>query len=173
MRHWPPLHLQSPLGPVLLCLHGNAPCLLPGLPLVGTSFSHLLLSGGVGQCHGCQRLSPLPPPLLPTGSLCLYVLPGKAGRGTICRGDTWTVFSPVPFPQRRGSDSRPFPRTAHPCLPQQVSLDRPTLPCPCSRKGLSAPVGLVSLLGMLLPDACHAVALGVLGTLEGCVGARV
>lgn len=57
-----PSYLQSPRGPVPLCLHGNAPRLLPGLPLVGTSFRHLL-SGewdgatAAGGSHACPRPS--------------------------------------------------------------------------------------------------------------------
>lgn len=160
-------------------------CLLPGLPLVRTSFSHLLLSGWWDSIEAARGSLPLPPPLWPTGSLYPCVLPRRTGSGTQTQAgqSPWDHFlrrhldclSSGFCPQRRGSDPSPFPPPPVPCpyLTQWVSLDRPTLPCPCSRKGLSAPVGLVSLPGMLLPDARPPVALGVLGTLEGSAGALV
>lgn len=79
------------------------------------------------------------------------------------------------FPPRQGSPLRTITRVPsfpYMPLPDSAGLVRPA--CPpmplCSRKSLSAPVGLVSLPGMLLPDTRPLVALGMLSTSEGFVG---
>jgi len=130
------------------------------------------LGGGTAPLQP-EALAPTPAP--PAHRLLLPICPPRKSRpwDHFLRRHLDCLFSGPSLPQRRGSDPSPFPHVPHPCLPRWVSLDRPTLPCPCSRKGLSAPVDLVSLPGMLLPDACHPVALGVLGTLECSVGACV
>lgn len=76
------------------------------------------------------------------------------------------------LPTEKGVRPQPLPPCALP-LPDSVGLLGPAYaPMPLFQKGLVCTYGL-GLPGMLLPDACHLVALGVLGTLEGSVGALV
>lgn len=130
-------------------------CLLPGLPLVRTHFSHLL-SGRWHSGTVARGTSHVPAP--PAHRLPLPMFPprksgqqrpasSKAVHLGLFSEQTLGLSLLSPAHREGGQIPAPSPCAPAPCLAQRVSLIWPALPCPSDpEKGLSAPAGLVSLL---------------------------
>lgn len=98
------------------CVSMETPlCLLPGLPLVGPSFSHLFF----GRWDNVAAAADPQP--LPSCSLCLFP-PGKAGGWPSPRQGQPFGVPLVTYPQRRGSDPNPMPSSAGLSCPPVPSL---------------------------------------------------
>lgn len=132
----------------------------------------------VGQ-RRCSQKPLTSPSVPPTGSFCPCFLPERMGSKAQpqARPCPWDCFlgshldrlSSGHLPTEKRVRPWTLPHVPFP-LPGSSGLRPACPPVPlCSGKGLFAPVGLVSLLGLLLPDTCHLVTLGMLSTLEGSV----
>lgn len=123
-------------------------CLLPGPPLVSTSFSHLL--SGWGTVTAARGPSPLPRPPLPSAPLPVF--PSRKNGQPQARPSTRNYFlsrhwdyPSCHLPTETGVRSQPLPRVPLPS--QQTSSVWPAFPCPADlEEAVSAPGALVSLL---------------------------